>query len=321
MKGFNCMKKYFEWSGKAISMSIGASLFFASPNVAVEDRKPMSFSTPSEAVEKLVQALKENNMPRLALLFGPEVKSIIESGDTAYDQKNLQRFIAAFAQKHELKKSHNDTLVLSVGQSRFQFPIPLVKKGGAWQFDLEVGKEEIENRIIGRNELSTIQAALAYVDAQREYFSLNPEKNATPNYAEKFASSEGKRDGLYYPVSEAEKQSPLGELYAAAQISKRFKTDPKSGQRSYHGYHFRILTSQGPEASGGAFDYIVNGKLYGGHALIARPADYGHTGIMTFIVNHDGALFEKDLGEDTAELADAIMIFNPDKTWKRVDTK
>jgi hypothetical protein len=190
-----------------------------------------------------------------------------------------------------------------VGKDNWPLPIPIVKDGAGWRFDTLAAKAEILNRRIGRNELSAIQAVQAYVDAQREYYLRNPQNDKLLHYAQRIISTQGKRDGLYYPTKSGEPPSPLGALFA--------------GGRTYHGYRYRILKQQGPDAPGGAYDYVAQGKMIGGFALVAYPASYGSSGVMTFLINHDGVVYEKDLGPDTAQSVQEITRFNPDKSWKQ----
>ena len=195
-------------------------------------------------------------------------------------------------------------------------PIPMVKGKDGWRFDAKQGGEEVLNRRVGRNELSTVQVMLAYVDAQREYYLRNPRNDKLLHYAQKFGSVPGKRDGLYFPTKAGEAPSPLGPLFTKAKAAGYGK-DEDGLPDPYYGYRYRILTRQGPDAPGGAYDYVVQGRMIGGFALIAWPASYGNSGVMIFIVNHEGVVYEKDLGPDTAAAAGKITRFNPDKTWKR----
>ena len=194
--------------------------------------------------------------------------------------------------------------------------MPIVPRDGAWRFDSKAGREALLNRRIGRNELYTIQSVLAYVDAQNEYYSRNPDKQKLFHYAQKFVSSPGKRDGLYFETKAGEKLAPLGPLFDAAKAAGYVDDDGKKSA-AYHGYKYRILKAQGKNAPGGAYDYVVNGNMIGGFALVAYPATYGNSGVMTFMVNHDGVVYEKNLGPKTAELAQKITRFDPDSTWKR----
>jgi len=203
-----------------------------------------------------------------------------------------------------------------IGKDDWPFPIPLVKKGDSWFFDTEKGREEVLNRRIGQNELSTIQTMLAIVDAQREYAVKDLDGDGVPEYARKFMSDPGKKNGLYWETKEGEELSPLGP--AAAQA--REEGYKKSGNKPipFHGYYYRILESQGKNAAGGAYDYVVKGKMIGGFAVVAYPAKYGNSGVMTFLVNHDGVVYQKDLGKITAKTANAMKKFDPDSTWKKV---
>lgn len=298
-----------------------ALIFVAAAAFALEQTKQLRFSSPDEAVRVLVAAVKDADIAKLLKILGAEAKPILDTGDDQADQESRERFLKAFALSHSLQKSGEEKILLEVGKSGWQFPFPIVKEGNSWLFDAEAGEEEIQKRRIGKNELSTIQAILAYVDAQREYYLLNPMQEKLPSYAQKFKSTPGLKDGLYYPVKEGETPSPLGEIYANAQAQGTLKREADSERPSYYGYYYRILTSQGPDAPGKAYDYVVNGKLFGGHALIAWPAHYDETGIMTFIVNQDGIVYEKDLGIDTAEKAAEITSFNPDASWKRVKSQ
>jgi hypothetical protein len=206
--------------------------------------------------------------------------------------------------------------MLVVGEDDWPFPFPLVKEERGWRFDTSHGIEEILDRRIGENELAAIQASLAYVDAQREYYWLNPEGAPLLHYARSFTSTPGRKDGLYWDAADGEPPSPLGALFAEAR-AEGYLIDGAPRPVPYYGYHFRILTSQGEHAAGGAYDYVVGDRMIGGFGLVAYPAERGSTGVMTFIVNHDGVVFSKDLGPDTAKLAAEMTRFDPDDTWKR----
>jgi hypothetical protein len=224
--------------------------------------------------------------------------------------------VQAYEEAHTLVQSGDTKVILQVGKDEWPFPIPLVKDNTSWRFDSKAGKEEILNRRIGRNELDVIQVCLAYVDAQREYYMRNPQHVALLQYATKFMSTKGKRDGLYWETTADEPPSPLGPFLARAR-SEGY--NPTAGKLTpYHGYYYKMLTGQGPKAPGGAYDYVVRGQMVGGFAMVAYPAQYGSSGIMTFIVNHDGVVYEKDLGPNTPALAQAMTKFNPDETWKKL---
>jgi hypothetical protein len=208
-------------------------------------------------------------------------------------------------------------MILIVGKQDWPFPIPLVKKSNTWVFDTEKGKDEILNRRIGDNELYTIQTCLAIVDAQREYAIKDRNRDALLEYAQKFISDPGKRNGLYWEAKQGEPQSPLGPIVSQAR-SQGYQGKPSGTPTPYHGYYYRILTAQGKDAAGGAYSYLVKGKMIGGFALVAYPAEYGNSGVMTFIVNHDGKVFQKNLGANTAAIARGMKEYNPDSSWTAV---
>jgi hypothetical protein len=288
-------------------------------NVSAADTEPKSFTSPDEAVKALVNVVKGDDTKELLQIFGPAGKEIIFSGDEVADKTGRNRFIKAYEERNRLTKENDKKIILHVGNQDWPFPIPIIKVDETWRFDPQEGKEEILNRRIGRNELNTIQVCLAYVDAQREYAVKNRNSGGLPEYAQKFVSEKGKRNGLYWEASEGEEQSPLGPLMAKA--VKEGYTGKKSGDKRapYHGYYYRILKSQGKDAPGGEYDYVVKGKMIGGFALIAYPAEYDNSGIMTFMVSHDGVVYEKNLGQDAEKIATAMKKFDPDKTWKKVE--
>jgi hypothetical protein len=278
--------------------------------------KQKVYGTPEEAVKDLVGAVKARDSKLLLSILGPEGKPIASSGDKVADREGGERFVKAYEEANKLEKLGDDRIVVSVGKDSWPFPIPVVKEAAGWRFDTKTGLDEILNRRIGRNELSVMQVALAYVDAQREYYLRNPQKDKLLSYAQKFISTKGKRDGLYFETKDGEPQSPLGPAFEAAK-AKGASKDEGGKPIAYHGYHYRILKAQGSDAPGGAYDYVAQGKMIGGHALIAWPATYGNSGVMTFLVNHDGVVYEKDLGPQTSAAAQKITKFNPDKTWKK----
>jgi hypothetical protein len=277
-----------------------------------------SFASPEDAVKALVEALKSNDTKALSAIFGPDSKDLVFSGDPVADKSRRQRFVAHFEEKNRLEEVSADKVVLYVGNEDWPFPIPVVKRGTGWRFDAKEGRDEMLARRIGRNELSVIQVCLAYVDAQREYASKDRNGDGLLEYAEKFASTPGRQDGLYWPVKEGEEESPMGPLVAKA--IKAGYGGKKSGAKPspYYGYYYRILKGQGKNAAGGAYSYVVNGKMIGGFAMVAYPAKYGSSGVMTFIVNHNGIVFQKDLGKDTTAMVAKMALFNPDETWKKV---
>ena len=277
-----------------------------------------SFETPDEALKAVVEDLKSSNLSDLVKVFGPSFEPILNSGDPVADQNARERFVAVAEDSYHFDGS-GDTLTLVIGKDDWPFPIPLKKVGDRWRFDTAAGKEEILDRRIGENELSTIQTMLAYMDAQGDYAELQRQRSGTPEYAQRILSNPGKMDGLYWPSQEGEPQSPLGPLVAAARAVGYRRSANAEEPSPYHGYFFKVLTGQGPNAPGGAVDYIVNGRMIGGFGLVAWPARYGDSGVMTFMVNHDGVVYQKNLGPQTAKIAPQISRFDPDSTWQKVE--
>ena len=277
-----------------------------------------TFSSPEKAVEAMVDAVKTNNTKSLLRIFGPGSRHMILSGDPVEDKKGRERFVKHYEEKNRLEEA-SDKVTLHLGNDDWPFPIPIVKAGNAWRFDTSAGKQEILARRIGRNELNAIQVCLAYVDAQREYAMRKARQGeGLLEYAQKFVSTPGKQDGLYWEAGEGQEQSPIGPLFAAAR-DQGYSGKPLGEEpEPYHGYFYRILTVQGKNAPGGAHDYVVGGKMIGGFALIAYPAHYRSSGVMSFIVNHDGVVYQKTLGKNTKKAAQAVKAFDPDKTWTRV---
>jgi Protein of unknown function (DUF2950) len=286
-----------------------------------------TFATAAEAATAFVDAARKHDAKALESLLGPDAQDLIESGDPVQDQAAMDKFVEAYDMKSALVQDSAGSTSWHVGADDWTLPIPIVLKDGRWQFDADTGYEEIINRRIGGNESNAIEASLAYVDAQREYASVQGSGNGFHEYAQRFVSSPGKQDGLYWPVQAGEPPSPLGEFFAeasaegylkqSANTQKKTTADPAASANPYYGYYYRILTSQGPEAPGGASDYIVNGKMIGGFALVAFPAEYGASGIMTFVVNYEGTVYQKDLGPETESIAGKITAYDPDSTWMK----
>ena len=286
--------------------------------VSAAGTQQQSFATPEEAVQAFVAALRAHNNQALLAVLGGNARPLVDSGDKVADRESSDRFLHSYDDANSLVKSCDDNAVLQVGKDDWPFPIPLVKSQGSWRFDTDAGKQEILDRRIGANELAAIQACLAYVDAQREYYQRDPDHDALLQYAQKFRSTPGKRDGLYWETKAGEEESPLGPLFAKATTSG-YAMKGGTNPDPYHGYYYGILTAQGPDAAGGAYSYIGHGRMFGGFALVAYPAAWGKSGVMTFIVNHDGVVFQKDLGPETAAIAKKMKTFNPDSTWTRVE--
>ena len=277
-----------------------------------------SFSSPQEAVDALLAAVKGDETDALISILGPDGQKLVRSGDPVADEAARTRFANAYDEGHSLKQADDARAILIVGWDEFPFPIPLVANAGKWRFDTAAGVEEILNRRIGENELSAIEVMRAYVDAQREYAETDRDGKGD-QYARKFVSSEGKKDGLYWPARDAEPESPLGPLIIDARAEGY---SAHSGHpEPYHGYLFKILTAQGKNAVGGPRSYIVNGRMIGGFALVATPAEYGGSGVMTFLVSHDRAVFQKDLGPDTADIVSEMTAYDPDATWLEVKSE
>ena len=294
-------------------LSVAALLGMAFAPVALAQK---TFSSPEDGMQAIAAAAKAHDSKALLAVLGSGAKGVVYSGDAVSDRAGRERFAQAYDEANKIETT-GDKAIITVGKDAWPFPIPLVKSAAGWRFDAKQGAEELLNRRIGHNELSVIQVVQAYVDAQREYYAANPAHDKLLHYAQKFASTKGKRDGLYYPTASGEPPSPLGALAARARAAG-YKHNEGGKPVPYYGYYYRILTGQGPDAPGGAYDYVVRGKMMGGFALVAYPATYRNSGIMTFIVNQDGVVYQKDLGPSTATLAKKMTKFNPDTTWKKL---
>jgi Protein of unknown function (DUF2950) len=270
-----------------------------------------TFKTPDEAAAALADAVKSGSDRNILKVLGRDGADIVSSGDDVADKETLERFTTAWDAKHSIKTEGDKKAVMILGNDDFPFPIPLVKTKSVWEFDTAAGRLEILYRRIGRNELDVIQTCLAFVDAQNEYAEKDRGQGAGV-YAQRIVSTKDKKDGLYWPGDD----SPLGQ-FAAQAAGEGYKVG--EGPIPYHGYYFRILTQQGSNAPGGELNYVVKGKMIGGFALLAWPAEYGNSGVMTFLINHNGVVYQKDLGDSTAALVKRIMRFDPDQTWKKVD--
>jgi Protein of unknown function (DUF2950) len=313
------MSKTLRTARAALVSSLLASLtatalLFAVPSAASAQQ---TYKTPDAAAEALVAAAKADDEKAALIVFGKDGEDIISSGDKVSDEDIRKRFVAAYDAKHQIVMQGDDKAVLVIGEKDYPFAVPLVRKGGLWSFDTEGGRREVLYRRIGHNEISAIQTSLAYVDAQEEYADKNRGEGVGV-YAQRFISQDGKKDGLYWPTAAGEDESPLGELFAAA---TRQGYHAGEGRSPYHGYYYKILTKQGSAVTGGALDYVVKGRMIGGFGLVAYPAQYRNSGVMTFIVNQDGVVYQKDLGWDTPVVAEEMTAYNPDKTWTKADTE
>jgi hypothetical protein len=275
-----------------------------------------TFATPQEAVDALLAALKADDDAAMLAVFGEEHKNLIVTSDSAADSATRARVLALMQTFYNLGESGSDRRILFIGDQAWPMPIPLVRSGPRWRFATEEGSEEIINRRIGANELNAIMVMRAYLEAQRQYASLDRDQDGVLQYAQKLASTPGLHDGLYWTADEntGEEPSPFGPLIA--QSVAYFKG--RQAGDAYHGYHFRILSRQGKSAAGGAYGYVINGHMIAGFAMVAYPDDYGESGVMTFIVNHNGRVFEKDLGRSSARMGAAMQSFDPGAGWRAV---
>ena len=290
-------------------------LLGAASSLHAAGKTQKSFCSPEEAVKSLVAAVRADDKKEMLAVLGPGGKELISSGDEEADKVGREKFIKAYDEMNKIEKVSADKMILHIGKDDWSLPIPIVEKNNTWIFDTKAGEEEMLNRRIGRNELNVIEVLHAYVDAQREYACKDYKGSGAVEFAQKIISSEGKHDGLYWKPKEGEEMSPLGPL--VAQAAKEGYTRQAEGftLSPFHGYYYKILKGQGKHATGGAYDYVVKGKMILGFALIAYPAQYGNSGIMTFIVNQEGVIYEKNLGKNTERIAKAMKKFDPDKTW------
>ena len=273
--------------------------------------KPQGFPTAEAAADALTAAVRSKNVKAIAAMFGAGWRDFVSADLDERDRRRLA-YLAAWDENHKVTVSDGTKAMVEVGKAGWTLPVPIVKDGAEWRFDLEAGRQEMQARLIGRNELAVIQTMLAIVDAQRDYAALDPMKTGAPAYARRLLSSPGRKDGLYWETPAGQPPSPLGPAVAKAQADS-------STPDGHYGYNFRLLYAQGPAAPGGARDYIVNGRMIGGFAAIAWPLRYGETGVMTFIVSQSGDVYQRDLGPETAQRAAAIVTFNPDKDWTKAD--
>jgi hypothetical protein len=276
-----------------------------------------TFASPGDAAEAMIAAAKAGDTDALLQIFGPEGKELLSSGDDVADKNVRNNVVQGYEQMHRLVREPDDTVTVYMGAENWPFPIPLLKKGNAWYFDTPVGKQEVLYRRIGKNELATIDVCHAIVDAQKQYQSETHDGESVKQYALKLVSDPGKHNGLYWKAAAGEPQSPIGPLIAEAAAAGY--TRKQSGPTPFHGYIYKHLSSQGPAAPGGAKDFVVDGKMTGGFAVLAYPVEYRNSGVMTFMVNQDGIVYQKDLGPDTAKIAPAMSQYNPDSSWQQAE--
>jgi hypothetical protein len=289
-----------------VVVTLASGLHAAAPKANQE-----TFATPQEAAQALIDATEHNDSAALLKVLGPDGKDIVESGDPAEDTKHRAEFARSAHQKLRIDQDNPLNTILVIGEQEWPFPVPLVEKDGKWRFDSAKGRLEILARRIGQNELNALDVCRGYVEAQQEYAAEDRDKDGILEYAQKIVSSPGKHDGLYWD----------GATIVPKAFAEAAESYAKEGSKlqPYHGYYFRVLKAQGPDAQGGALSYVVKGEMIGGFALVAWPAEYGVSGIHSFIVNHHGIVYEKDLGAGSATLAKQMTRFNPDKSWRPVE--
>jgi hypothetical protein len=332
--------KYFFASFLAATMVLAVGPFGIAPAAqaqsAVSASVQATFASPDEALQALVAAAKDKDRTALAKLFGPDYDQLL-SGDEVEDNKDLGEFAGAVQESAQLQKVNDNKYTITVGSDNWPTPVPLVQKDGKWLFDTKAGLDEVINRRVGENELSAIATCRAYAVAQWEYYTEGDwDHDGVAEYARKLISTPGKHDGLYWETAEGENPSPLGKLVGAASaegyISKQETPDAagKGGsdkeqtafdRAPYHGYYFKILTRQGSHAPGGKYSYLINGNMIAGYALVAYPDKWGNSGVMTFMINQQGRVYQKNLGPNTAKLASAMTEYDPDPTWKLVEVQ
>ena len=299
----------------ALLLATGAPAMAAppAPAHAGAESAGQTFDSPEAALDALVRALRDDKPEEVQSVLGPGSGPLVNSGDRIADHEARERFVTAYDEHHAILEAAPDRRTVEVGNNNWPLPIPIVRVGDRWHFDSLIGAEELINRRIGRNEIAAIKTALDYVEAQNAFFTQNGQ------YARRIVSTPGKHDGLYWPAAAGEPPSPLADLAEQA-AEAGYPLDPRRDrQLPYQGYLFRILTAQGPNAPGGARSYVSGGRMTEGYALIAWPVSYGVSGIMTFIVDKDGVVFQKDLGRQTAQTASRITRYDPDITWARID--
>lgn len=299
----------------ALAAAYAAAAVAQSAATGMGPSPPKSFATPEAAAQALAQAAKANDLAALQAIFGDDAEELLHSGDDVADAHNRQLFSTAYDEEHKLMPRGTQSEILVVGKDQWPMPIPLVKRRGGWVFDTQAGEYEILLRRIGRNELSAMRVCKAIVAAEHQYATEHLDGDGMPVYAALLASSPGRHNGLYWPSSASEPASPLGALVADAATEgyDHAKAEPLA---PYHGYYYRILTRQGKAAAGGERDYIVHDKLIGGFAVLAFPAQYRASGVMTFMADREGHVYAKDLGKDTGRIAASMLSFDPDASWK-----
>jgi hypothetical protein len=303
---------------QASLLSLLVALTFASVSATQGGNTGRMFASPEEAVASLRLATASADTNALRFILGPTAEDLLNP-DRVQSTNELKTFNAALMQTNRLVHVSDTLIVLELGDDLWPFPVPIVKKNGGWFFDTDAGKDELLNRRIGNNELGTIPVMREYVDAQREYASSDHDGDQVLEYAQRLVSSPGKEDGLYWPPAYDGDVSPFGPLVAYAQVegySPELREEDETERGPFHGYYFKVLTRQGKHAPGGKYNYVVNGNMIAGFAMVAWPAEYGGSGVMTFVVNQQGRVYQKDLGPATAKIARKMSAYDPDPTWK-----
>lgn len=313
------MSSLFNRTRNIVCLLVGLAVLLSFAAFSEAAPKQRTFSSPEAAVSAFIGALKANNEKDLYAIFGREAKEIISSGDPVADKAGRENFVKLYEEKHSLQTESNGSRLIIIGKDDYPCPIPIAKRGKSWFFDTKAGKEELLNRRIGKNELTAIDVLREYTAAQREFIRKDWDGDGVLEFAQKIASTPGKRDGLYWEAKEGQEESPFGPFIAKAWSEGYAKKPGEGPPIPYHGYYFRILKAQGGSATGGAYDYVTNSQMVLGFAMLAYPAQYGASGVMSFIVNQEGIVYQRDLGPETAKAASAITKFDPDKNWKKVE--
>jgi hypothetical protein len=309
-------RRSFPWRrASAVIAAASLAVVVLIAPIFAQEVKQKVFGSPEEALKALAETAHAGDKKGMIAILGPLGEDIISSGDEVADRNALEQFVKNYEERADFVKERADRVSVIVGNDNWPFPIPIVKKDEGWLFDTKAGREEVLNRRLGRNELNAIQVCLAYVEAQREYAITDRERDGIIQYARKIWSDPGRRNGLYWEAAEGEVPSPFGPQIA--ETARKGYTKKGDKPVPYYGYYFKILKAQGPNAPGGAYSYVINGRMVAGFALLAWPAQYGVSGVMTFLVNQNGTVYQKNLGPKTEDVAKVMTRYNPDRTWRR----
>lgn len=308
---------FLRRTGRRIALAVAAAAIATGVGGCEASQK--SFATPNDAVSSMIAAVRTDDTASLKAIFGPDGKAILSSGDAVADRHQREVFVTAVDQGWSLVDGQDGRKELVIGHEQWPFPIPLARDGSGWRFDTAAGEQEILARRIGRDELAAIGFCNTYVHAQREYASQGRDGAPAGAFAQRLRSTPGRQDGLFWPVPTGQTPSPLGELAAAASM-EGYEASARSAPQPFRGYFFRVLTAQGPAAPGGARSYVVGGRMTGGFALVAYPATYRDSGVMTFIVDQQGVVYQRDLGPRTVEVASSMTAFDPGPDWAPVNS-